>query len=81
MDDRIKEQLQRSADAFEPAEGVSLPIVLHRARVLRARALVAVVVAALFIGSGALVATRIGPSTKKGSFIQPNRTASVDANY
>jgi hypothetical protein len=81
LDEKIKEELRRSAEAFEPAQGVSLPRVRHRAQVLRVRTLVAVLVAALFLASAAFIATRLPTRTKKGSFIQPSKTTGQDPNY
>jgi len=81
VDETIKEALRRAGGTFEPAEPLSLPRVHNRARVLRARTMIWVLVLALFIASGALIATRVPSSSKNGSLIGPSKKVNKDPNY
>ena len=80
LDEMIRETLHRSVDTFEPEGAFSVPAAHHRARVLRFRTLVTVLIAALFVASGALIATR-SPSTKNGSFIESSKPPTQDPHY
>ena len=81
VDETIKEALRSAGGTFEPAELLSLPRVRNRARVLRARTIIWVLVLALFIASGALIATRVPSSSKNGSLIGPSKKVNKDPNY
>src|SRR5438105_7130724 len=81
LDETIKEALGSAAGTFEPGEPLSLSDVHSRARVLRARTIIWLLVLSLFIASGALIATRVPSSSKNGSFIGPSKEINKDPHY
>ena len=77
VEEKIRNALRRSGEAFVPAQQISLPGVHERARALRTRILVSTLIMTLLIASGAFLIVHTVSNNQPGSFIGPRTESNV----